>query len=357
MPLAYVYGGGQITFFLFWMYILYSIVSFVFHMYPSRNARIVHLVLFNLFISERGYLKTGNIWVYFLSLCSMLVEFSLDDIMVIVRAIVVCAQGQTTFMYMYLWMVFSVLYFHSRELMLFGDIWFSMMSYVFCQIYMGIIAGIEVPLYTDNINNTTDGFVRYCAYYFFISILMVRITKNSKRLRSVLSLTTALVLSPLSLHQLYQQVRYNGRETFYQDPEMHYFMAHSYMAYVIVDVLIGMVYYPEYFTFLEGWLHHIGTFLAVYYTYYITPEKRIFLCIYMIIEVSSIILGLSRVFYDVAWIRKLRKNLFYYLFVLFRIILPTLCFLYMYSHLDTSSFIIHGISTSVNLYWLLKMNT
>ena len=169
-------------------------------------------------------------------------------------------------------------------------------------------------MYEGEITNTSDGFLRYCAYFLFLSFVMTRMTQNPKRLRSILSLTTALVLSPLSFLVIYREVWFGE-----SGEQIQYLMANCYLAYVVVDLLVGMVYYPEYFTFLEGWLHHLGTFLFVHYGYYLNPLKRTRVCVQLVVETPSIILFLSRVLYDVPWIQKMKKTFFYLIFSSFNI--------------------------------------
>jgi hypothetical protein len=211
-------------------------------------------------------------------------------------------------------------------------------------------------MYAKDITNTTDGFLRYCAYLLFVSYGMIRMTKNPKRLRSMLSFITALVLSPLSFYETYRQIQYGGRvELFHGDTQIHYFMTHFYLAYVVVDILVGVIYYPQYFTFLEGWLHHFGTFLFVYCTYHHNPDKIMLISMGFIVETSSILLFLSRIFYDVPWIQKIKNNCFYPLFLVFRIIIPTLLILYLYQLCDVACYFIYGSTTVLYIYWLMKM--
>jgi hypothetical protein len=123
----------------------------------------------------------------------------------------------------------------------------------------------------------------------------------------------------------------------------------------MVDLLVGMLYYSEYFSFLEGWLHHLGTFLFVYYGYYMNPMKRTRVCVQLIVETSSIFLFLPRVFYDVSWIQRMKRIIFYPSFFMFRIVVPIFIVIYLQLLNDVYDFLIFGTFTLLNFYWLVKM--
>lgn len=351
MSLAYLYMGGDATSFLFWIYLVHFVASFVFHICPNKWTRFFDISMINLMIMERGYLKTKNIWMYYLCLGSMLIEPPIpQEIMLMVRAVIVCAQGQTTFAYLYLWAVAAMFYIKSCKFQEQGDRLWTMLTCVLYYIYLTGTSALEVSMYVKGITNTSDGFLRYCAYFLFIFYIMTRMTQNPKRLRSILSLMTSLVLSPLSFLVIYREVFFGE-----SSEQIQYLMANCYLAYVVVDLSIGMVYYPEYFTFLEGWIHHIGTFVFVYYSYYVDPMKRTRVCVQLVVETPSIILFLSRVLYDIPWIQNMKKIFFYPSFFLFRVVVPTFVAVYLHLLCDVYDYLIFGSFTSLNLYWLIKM--
>lgn len=357
MALVYVLMGGEWTSFLLWMYLVHFIASCFFHLYPNTCSRFFYMSMMNLIIIERGYLKTQNSWIYIFGIVSMLLEPEPHEIMILVRTGVICTQGKTTFMYMYLWMLVFMFYLYSCEFQAHGNFIMALSTCLLYHIYLVMISALEVPMYSNEITNITDGLLRYCAYLFFVSYAMIHITKkNPHRLRSFLSFLTALVLSPLSFYELYRQIQQKGRyELFYGDSSIQYFMANFYIAYIVVDTLVGMIYYPQYFTLLEGWLHHWGTCGFVYYSYYIDHPKSMFVCLYMIVEAPSILLFLSRIFYDVSFIQRIKKKLFFPMFLFFRILMPTFFVLYFYHLCDLSCCLIYGSFTSLNLYWIIRM--
>lgn len=351
MSLAYLYIGGDATSFLFLIYLVHFFASFAFHICPNKWTRFFNISMINLMIMERGYLKTKNVWMYYCCLGSMLIDPPIpQEIMVMARAAIVCVQGQTSFVYLYLWAVAAFFYLGSCKFQKNEDRLWTMLTCVLYHIFLAATSALEVSMYAEEITNTSDGFLRYCAYLLFISVIMTRVTTEPKRLRSILSLITALVLSPMSLLVIYKEVLFGeGYE------KIQYFMGHFYLAYIMIDLLVGMVYYPEYFTFLEGWLHHIGTSFIVYYGYYISPIKRKRVCVLLIVETSSIFLFLSRVLYDVPWIQKIKKKIFYPSFLLFRIVVPIYIVLYLNLLCDIYDYLIFSSFTLLNVYWLIKM--
>ena len=357
MTLAYLYMGGSGTTFLFGIYLVHFFASFAFHILHNRLTRFLDMAMIQLLIMERGYLKTRNVWFYVFCLSGMwFVPDPYDLMVLLINAAVASTQGDITYAYLYLWGFTLVFYLYSCIFQLLDHPVLPTLLCVLYHTYLGVLSAMEVPMYKEGITNTTDGLVRYCAYFLWFSYVMTRLTKDPRRLRSILSLLTAVVLTPLSFYQIYRQVQCGGRyKSFQGDQATQYFTSHFYLAYVVADIVVGMAYYPEYFTLLEGWLHHIGTFSFVVYTYYHNPVKRIFVGIFMMVETPSILLFFSRVLYDVPWAQRIKKKFFYPVFFVFRIVLPTLLVAYLYHLFDFSSYLIYTSFIAINLYWLIKM--
>ena len=445
MSIGFLVGGGQIRSSLFFFYLLYSLASFSFHLFPSELTYFLDISMIDLLTMERGYTTSHNLWIYPFYIAMMLAEKKKTQWGLMIRVgLVLIFTSIKSIYYICFWFIslltflqvcrytlkkdvfrttltcclfhlyigcvsymetthynfdykqhriekllryyfFLVFVFHTSTLITDNkhhvncvltfitsvvltpfalyETWvqcktpsFQHMDalqedMVLYHIYLPVTSALEVAMYVKEITNTSDGFLRYCAYFLFLSFVMTRMTQNPKRLRSILSLTTALVLSPLSFIEIYREVFFgeSGGE------EIQYFMSHFYMAYVVVDLSIGMIYYPEYFTFLEGWLHHIGTFLFVYYGYYVDPMKRTRVCVQLVVETPSIILFLSRIFYDVPWIQKMKKLFFYPSFFFFRIVVPTFVAVYLHLLCDVCDYLIFGSFTLLNLHWLIKM--
>lgn len=358
MSISYLMAGGDWTMILFWIYLIHFVASFLNHLFPTKSTYFLDIATINLMIMERSYMISGNPWVYVFFSITMFFEREVSSFILVLRIIasmLLFARGQFSFFYIYVCVLITVFYFLSVKFQQEDDIAMATFTCVLYHIYLGILSMIEVELYDKSITNTTDGFVRYCSFFIFISYIMIHLTQNPKRLRSILSFATALVLSPLSIHQILKQIQYSRTETFQGDGHIQYFMPIFYLAYVVIDTIVGLYYYPTYFTFLEGWAHHIGTSIFIVYYSFFCPEKMVLICMNQVIEVSSILLFLSKIFYDVDWIQHLKKKIFFNVFLFFRIIVPTFIIMYFYQLYDGFACFIYASFTSLNLYWLIKI--
>jgi hypothetical protein len=359
MPIGYLLAGGDWTHFLFWIYLIHFVVSFLNHLFPTKLTYFLDLSAINLMVMEREYLITKNLWVYVFFLLTILIEHEVSSFSIVARVfafIFSFSNGQFSFVYIYLGVLVFVFYFLSIEFQRQDNMGMATFMCVLYHIYLGILSVIEVKLYDKSITNTTDGFVRYLSFFIFIAQFMVRLTENPKRLRSILSLITALVLSPLSIHQIWKQVQHGRIETYQGDEPIHYVISFFYLAYVIVDTLVGVIYYPKYFTFLEGWLHHFcSAFIVIYYNF-VKPETRIVMCMNSIVEISSILLFISKIFYDVDCVQRIKKKIFFNVFLFFRIIVPTMIVVYFYRFYDCFGYCNYALFTFLNLYWLIKIS-
>jgi hypothetical protein len=118
--------------------------------------------------------------------------------------------------------------------------------------------------------------------------------------------------------------------------------------------MFGYVCYPQYFPLLEGWFHHLATGCAT--LYYLNHPKRVLYCMTQVIEASTILLSLFKVLYDVPWVLRLRDQWFARLFVLFRVVLPSLVLALFYSLLfDGVAMGVFAAHMVLNLYWLCKI--
>lgn len=196
-------------------------------------------------------------------------------------------------------------------------------------------------------------FICYCWLYIMVAFGAINTTLNPKRLRSVLTLVCSSVLTPLSFYQTIRQ---------FQQPHVIYksvmqtHMILFYLAYCLVDTIFANVCCPEYFSLLEGWIHHISTGLGA--LYYLNHEKQVAVCICFILETSTIVMSLFRIFYDKEWALFLRDNVFRIMFVIFRLVLPNYFMYYFYDLIaDSISLSMIGLNTAVNMYWLQKLCT
>jgi hypothetical protein len=100
----------------------------------------------------------------------------------------------------------------------------------------------------------------------------------------------------------------------------------------------------------------LATTLFVSY-YLLRPPLRVLCCMNMIIETSGILLFLSRIFHQIRWIQKLKRILFYDMFLLFRVIIPTMLIIYYHSFYNLFALFAYISTTAVNLYWFVRLSS
>lgn len=345
MSAGFLYGGGHVFSSCFFLYMCHAIVSLVYHLHPCPTIYWFDTSLANLLLMERSYYKTKNLWVY---IPSIFMEPASQS-WVLLQSIAMIFMGGITFSYLYQWMVCCFFYYGVLHYMLVGKKNMSTTACVFFHVGLGVLSCMEVGLYTEEQEMVWKRFVRYLIYNLYVFYTVYATTDNPRRLRSVLSLFSAVVLAPLSFYQVWCQLSYDGVYTDESQTGILVF----YLAYVVADTMLGCLYYRRYFTLLEGWVHHMGTGLTT--LYYMDQTKTLY-CMCMVIETSTILLSLFKIFYDVPWILYLRDKWFDKIFVLFRIIMPTFFMLYFYHLLvDTIAIIIYLVNMTLNLYWICKI--
>lgn len=345
MPIGFLYGGGRVFSSCFFLYICHAIVALIYHLYPCSSIFWLDTSLTNLLLIERSYLKTKSLWVYMLGMLSIWMEPS----WVLMRSIAMILMGNITFSYLYQWMVCCFFYYCTFHYMLVRKMTMTTIACVFFHVGLGVFSCIEVDLYVEEDEMMWKRFTRYLIYNFYVFYTIYAITKNPKHLRSVLSLLSSVVLTPLSFHQVWHQFTHD--EIYTDDVQTGILV--FYLAYVVADTMAGCFYYRQYFTLLEGWVHHVGTGLIS--LYYMGKTKTLYsMC--MVIETSTILLSLFKIFYHVPCILYLRDKWFCKMFVFFRIMMPTFFMFYFYKLLvDKIAITIYLINTTLNLYWICKI--
>jgi len=191
--------------------------------------------------------------------------------------------------------------------------------------------------------------IRYTSYFLFVFNMSLNLTDDPKRLRSVLSLMTAVILTPLSFYEISKFILQNG--IFFHD-NFQLRMLECYMSYCIADTIVARIYYPQYFGVLDGWFHHLSTFLFI--LYYYDKKSAIVPCIGFMTETSSVILCASRVFYGNTQLKWLKTNIFPTIFLLFRVVFLGLV-ICLFENLQSSGmFIWYCLFVGVNLSWFKK---
>lgn len=352
MPLGFWMGGGQLCSFLFLFYMIHGIASFFYHVFPNSFTYWFDISFIHLIVMERGYRVLRHLGMLFAGMVSMSMETVKTNKWIPLKIMAMCCWSEVgSYSYLCKWMISGIFYYASFQWMLEKKIKMSSVACMCFHLILGVLAFDEVQIYKRDPETRLEHFLRYCFYLWFVFYMVVCNTENSKRLRSVLTLTSSIVLTPLSFYQLWCQLQ-SSDQIYYDDIQPQTLL--FYLSYVAMDIVMGLFYYPMYFTPLEGWFHHLGT--AVITLYYLDHPFRILYCMNQIIETSTIFLSLFKIFYDVPWLLRLRDQWFCKSFILFRVVLPTLIMAYFHTMVDYIAFFIYSVHMSLNLYWLCRIS-
>lgn len=176
------------------------------------------------------------------------------------------------------------------------------------------------------------------------------IPNDTYRYQSIVSLLASSILAPYSLWETYTFFMLGNISDSIRK-QIHVF----YLAYCLADAFHGLLYYPKYFTFLEGYTHHVMTGGYVLYCLYKNQFRPC--CLAMVVEVPSVILFSSRVFADNKVVRWCKKKIFPFLFIFFRIILLGFFTISSYRANDIGIPVI-GLYTGfscLNLHWMFLL--
>ena len=181
----------------------------------------------------------------------------------------------------------------------------SVLTCIYYHLCLGIESYLEATSFHPGLSSSsammmTTSFLKYCSWFFYLFNQVTR-DKNmdAYRFQSIISLMAASFLAPIGIWEniMFYMGGNGGVEWIRR--ELHLF----YLAYVAADTYHGLKYYPQYFPLMEGWIHHVVTGLFVFYMLYHQQLRPISLG--MIVEVPSIILFSSRVFYPrFKWMKK-----------------------------------------------------
>lgn len=355
MPIGHVIAGGSIFSTLFIMYLLHAMASLSFHLFPSELTYWLDVCMINFLIMERVYFISGNLFVYPIYLTSMFMETIKSHVHIIVRVLLLILFVSSFDMYdVSLWIICFITFIQSFYYCVHGDAFKTTLTCCLYHFYLGVLSALEVRHHPSitiiMITERFDLLFRFCMYYLFLFYVVYGITDKPKRLRNVMTLLSATILTPLSFYEIWWQIQ--SPQHIYQD-EIQTGMVLWFISYAIVDLIVGSIFYPQYTTLLEAWLHHIGFTLTL--TYYLRVEKLTLCCMCMVIETSTVVLSLFKIFYDCPWILWLRDNHFTWMFCLFRIWFPTFFILYFYNLLvDNLAIFVYVINMILNSYWLRK---
>lgn len=357
LPIGHVIGGGNVGSVLFLVYLLHGCASFCFHLFPSEITYWVDVCMINLLIMERVYTITGLVWIYPIYVTSMLMEPIKSYTYIIGRVMVFISIFSCLDIYdVCLWVVCLLTFIQSFYYAVRGHASKTTLTCCLYHLYLGILSALEVRHHKPT---SATGFMttllRFCMYYVFVFYVVYNITDNPKRLRNVLTLLSAVVLTPLSFYEAWCQ--FLSPHHIYKD-EIQIPMVLWFMAYAIVDLIVGSFFYPQYTTLLEAWVHHIGFLLTLSYYLLSNEQVVVFCCMSMVVETSTIILCLFKIFHDCDWILRIRDKHFVWMFCLFRMWFPTFFILYFYNLLvDNFTLSVYITNMVLNAYWLSKILT
>ena len=193
----------------------------------------------------------------------------------------------------------------------------------------------------------------YCAWYLCAYKIFEEIEYRVKRRRAFISLIAALLLAPFGIYE--HALLWSGNISSMASSQVHVEVVAMYIAYTITDTFGGVVSYPQFFTLVDGWIHHLSTLGFAIISWY-AGMSRVF-ALSMIVEVPTILLQLDRVVAD-NWTRVLRRTIFPWLFITNRIVLHGMCLwkLSEYPEVPPAYLafcrVFYTGFTIMNLYWL-----
>lgn len=348
MPVGFLIGGGQTMSLLFFFYLLHSLASFSFHLFPSELTYFLDISMIDLLTMERGYTKLNNLWIYPCFIAMMLVEKNKTQWGLMIRiGLVLIFTPVKSIYYICLWFISLLAFLQSCCYILKKDVFRTTLTCSLFHLYLGCVSYMETTHYNfDYEQHRIEKLFKYCFYLVFVFHTSTLITDNKRHVNCVLTFITSLVLTPFAFYETWIQCM--TPSTPYMDDFQEDIIL-FYIAFCTMDMILGYLYYPEYFKWIEGILHHVVTMLFAFY--FLWANKKINFCIGLIEEFSSIFLNLYRLFPHVA----LFKKIFHQLFVLFRIVIPTFLMFYLSNILnDQASFALYFSATTMNLYWLSK---
>lgn len=231
-----------------------------------------------------------------------------------------------------------------------------LISVIFCCLYHMMLG-----LYTFNeslLYNNKDSHPLFPLLFYSTCILSVfnygkyihRLEK--KRLASTTSLAISITLTPFCIREIFQLCT---EGTVYIQNAYQENMIWLYLAYCIVDSILGLVMYPELFMGLDGFIHHILTGIFISVPLFLKDIPMTFSTVALVTETPSILLFASRVFPTNPHVRSLRRNIFPSVFLFFRIILLGVLILRFLADIAYYVVLFYIGITMVNMRWYMAM--
>lgn len=130
----------------------------------------------------------------------------------------------------------------------------------------------------------------------------------------------------------------------------HIFPHRMFASYMIADLVIGVVEYPDQFGLVTGWIHHTMYLTACLMFMYSKYSGLMCLCYSM--EIPTIILAMCKFFPKIDVLKSVFTIVFFILRICIFSILMIRCVLY---GTDIKVMILLFLSICLNIYWFLKM--
>lgn len=197
MPLGFLIGGGKPASMLFLFYLLHSLASFSFHLFPSAHTYFLDISLIDLLCMERRYMTSHNLWVYTLYLVSMLAEDTKTHWGVVLRIGLGIASTWTgSVYYLCMVMIMFLTFLQSCHYAEKNDVAKTTLTCCLFHLYLGCVSYMETAYYDWDQN--TEHFFRYGAYLVFV-FLHIHLLVSLKHLHDVL--TTFVCYTPTTSSQ------------------------------------------------------------------------------------------------------------------------------------------------------------
>jgi hypothetical protein len=165
MPLGHLLAGGLASTHLFGIYVVHSVASLAYHLFPCRETYWTDTSLINLLLMERVYRKTAHPAVYGVGLLSMVLEPVKSHTWVAARSAVAAYVGDVGYGYHGCFLLCGVVYAWSSYSTVSHPRWSSFLYGVF-HLGLGVFSYKEVEAHVQEEDDLSLG-MRCLVYSLF----------------------------------------------------------------------------------------------------------------------------------------------------------------------------------------------
>lgn len=201
-------------------------------------------------------------------------------------------------------------------------------------------------------NHEWMNFVLFVSWNLFLFHGM-RGLMTARQFSWILTLFASLVLTPIGLSETLALMTDSSNLLFSMTEEFRRQIHIFYLAYAVADSYLGICYYGQYFPWLSGVVHHGVS--GLYVLEKLSSNHLQEMPITMIVETSTILLSLHRIFYSDARIRWIYRHIFPIVFLIFRIICPTIILYHDRMVITPSTRFLFMPFIILNIYWLYRI--